>query len=214
MDSNLIDSPYVLGNAADARLVDPSLAKAFDEASAVAREQARREGFEIGYAEGVARAAQEAADQVAAEQSRVELLEQRLQATVQNSANLLQRAAAELAERQAANLADVEDLLLDAAYDLATVLVGRELQSVSEPVRDAVRRALTMVPDDGSVTIYVHPVDLVNLAPIEDFAPGRNIRAAADPNVEPGSCTVNVGATHVDASLSAALMRVREVLEP
>jgi flagellar assembly protein FliH len=214
MDSDLIDSPYVLGHRADARLVDPSLARAFDEASAIAREEARREGFEIGYAEGVARAAEEA--QVAAEtdRERTDLLEQRMQVLVQNSADVLQRAATELAGRQATNLADVEELLLDAAYDLATVLVGRELQIMSEPVRDAVRRALTMVPDDGSVTIYVHPVDLENLAPIEDFAPGRMIRAAADPNIEPGSCTVNVGATHVDASLSAALMRVREVLEP
>jgi flagellar assembly protein FliH len=214
LDSDLLDNRYTLGHQADARLVDPSLARAFDEASAIAREQARREGFEIGYAEGVAQAVAEAEQVAAAERARALQAEERLAQMVENSAALLQRAAAELAGRQAANFTDVEDLLLDAAYDLATVLVGRELQSVSEPVRDAVRRALTMVPDNGSVTVFVHPVDLANLAPIEDFAPGRQIRAASDPNIEPGSCTVNVGATHVDASLAAALMRVREVLEP
>jgi flagellar assembly protein FliH len=64
------------------------------------------------------------------------------------------------------------------------------------------------------VIVFVHPVDLENLIAVEDFAPGRPIRFAADPNVEPGSCTVNVGSTHVDASLAAALQRVREVLEP
>jgi flagellar assembly protein FliH len=214
MDSDLLGSQYTLGHRADARLVDPSLAQAFDEASAIAREQARLEGFEIGYAEGVARAAEEAQQAADVERDRAMLVEQRMQAMVDSSAAVLMRSAEELALRQAANLGDVEDLLLDAAYDLATVLVGRELQSVSEPVRDAIRRALTMVPDDGSVTVFVHPVDLENLAAIEDFAPGRPIRIAADPNVEPGSCTVNVGATHVDASLGAALARVREVLEP
>ncbi len=214
LDSDLRVSPYVLGHRTDARLVDPALAQAFEEATIAARLEARQEGLAIGYAEGVAQAAEEARLTADAERERTILADQHRQVMVEASADVLARAADELASRQAANLRDVEDVLLQAAYELATVLVGHELRSISEPVRDAIRSALTMVPDNGQVTVHVNPVDFDNLASIEEFAPGREIRLTADRAIEPGSCIANVGATHVEANLAAALVRVQQVLRP
>ncbi|HET9188378.1 MAG TPA: FliH/SctL family protein, partial [Acidothermaceae bacterium] len=62
------------------------------------------------------------------------------------------------------------------------------------------------------VTVAVHPLDVAALADLSDIAPGRVVRVVTDPDVEPGSCVADGGATHVDASLGAAIERVRQVL--
>jgi flagellar biosynthesis/type III secretory pathway protein FliH len=41
---------------------------------------------------------------------------------------------------------------------------------------------------------------------------GREVHVVADPSVEPAGCVVECDATRVDAQLSPALARVREVL--
>jgi flagellar assembly protein FliH len=214
MNADLRNSPFTDGRPVDARFVDPTLAKAFEEARLEAREEAKIEGFEAGYAEGVqagrrdgeAAAEHELVQAQAAEAARAEAVESTLSA--------LGDAATTLATRQVATLDGIEDLLLSAAYDLATTLLGRELESFSSPVRDALRRALTMLPDDGIVTVSVHPVDAATLSDIADIAGGRTVRVVADANVEPGSCIADSGQTRVDASLAAALQRVRDVLTP
>lgn len=213
MDVELRTNPFGDGRF-DARLVDPTLARAVEEAAEEARTQGHREGYAAGHAEGLVAARRETEAARAELERQVEAAEAARQESVERAVNALNEAAAGFARRQAVQLGDVETLLLEAAYDLATVLVGRELESVGAPVRDAARRALRMVPDDGPVTLYVHPVDVDTLGGPDELDAGRHVRVVADPDVEPGSCVADAGPTHVDAGLQAALQRVREVLTP
>jgi flagellar assembly protein FliH len=126
---------------------------------------------------------------------------------------MLDAAADALAGRQAAAVSDLEDSLLDMAFQLAAALLGRELSLADSPVRDAVRRALAVLPSDVPVTVTVHPRDLAAVAEFdEDAGAGRRVHFDTDPDVEQGSVRADGGFRHVDASLAAALERVRQVL--
>lgn len=212
MDADLRDSPYIADGFADARLVDPTLAKVFEDAVEAARAQAREEGFAQGYRDGLAAAEQEKAAALDRELAALKMAEAARQQVVQRAVAVLDAAAAEYAARQAAALHDVEDFVLNAAFDLATTLLGRELEISDAPVRDAVRRALAVLPGDVPVTLVVHPLDLAALGDVDVVSEGHSVRVVSDPDVEPGSCIADGGATHVDASLSAAIERVRQVL--
>jgi flagellar assembly protein FliH len=214
IDADLRSSPYVGAGYTDARLVDPVLAKAFEEAVASARLQAHEDGFAQGYAEGLELAGREKSSVLDYELSRVREAEEVRERAVQEVLERLDDAAQAFAARQAAALSGVEDLLLGAALDLATTLLGRELEITTSPVSDAIRRALSVMPADVPVNVSMHPLDVAALGELDVLTNGRAIRITADPDVEPGSCIADGGSTHVDASLAAAIERVRQVLTP
>lgn len=212
MDADLRLSPYVSDSIADPRLVDPALAKAFDDAVAAASARAREEGFARGYTEGLESAEREKREVLEQELARMREAEQARELEMQNALAILGQAAAAAGERQALSMAGAEELLLGAALDLATTLLGRELEVVDAPVRDAVRRALTVLPADVPITLYVHPLDRAALHDVDDLLDTRAVRIVADPEVEPGSCVADGGPSHVEAGLSAAIERVKQVL--
>ncbi|MGH8890365.1 MAG: FliH/SctL family protein [Acidothermaceae bacterium] len=213
MDADLRENPYAIGSFADRRLVDPVLAEVFEAAVASARDQARKDGFAQGYAEGLELAGREKSSVLDYEVTRVREAEAIRDQAMQRALEALDLAANALGERQAAALSGAEDLLLSAALDLATTLLGRELEIADSPVRDALRRALAVLPADVPITVSVHPLDIETLGDTVS-ASTRSVRIIADPDVEPGSCIADGGATHVDASLTAAIERVRQVLAP
>jgi len=214
MDADLRDHPYATGLSADPRLVDPLLAKAFDEAVNAAREEAHHDGFAQGYAEGLELAGREKSSVLDYEVARVREAESIRDQALQRGLTALEEAANQYAARQTTALAGVEDLILGAAFDLATTLLGRELEIANSPVQDAIHRALTVLPADIPVTLSLNPVDVESLGDVAKSATGRTIRVVSDPDVEPGSCIADGGSTHVDASIAAAIERVREVLAP
>ena len=71
-----------------------------------------------------------------------------------------------------------------------------------------------LLPTDVPVSVVVHPLDLASLGDLETLTDGRQVRIVTDPDIEPGSCIADGGASHVDASLAAAIDRVRQVLAP
>jgi flagellar assembly protein FliH len=212
LDSDLRRSPYATGGFTDPRLVDPTLEKAFEAAVESGRAQARADGYQQGYHEGVAAAQREKEAALQAELATLRQSEQQRQEALDRAVGLLERAAESLATRQAAALHDVEDVVLNAAFDLATTLLGRELEVAPAPVLDAIRRALTVLPGDVPVTVSVHPLDVAVLGNLAEVTAGRVVRIVTDADVEPGSCVADGGAAHVDASLGAAIDRVRQVL--
>jgi flagellar assembly protein FliH len=185
----------------DAELPGPSVA--VDPAVAAAEEQRGYEhGHRAGMAEGLAAGRAAAAAESAATVTRLEAL----------GASLAE-AAADLRRRQALELAGLEDALARAAVDLASAVVGRELEVSASPGADALARALALVPAGSTAVARLHPADaaVVGGAPWGDHASG-SLTMIPDPAVEPGGCILEVGESRIDAQLGPALDRVRAAL--
>lgn len=166
----------------------------------------RAEGFEVGRAEGRAAGYEEGraaavADAVAA-----------VRADTASALDALERAAGQLAAAEAVSLADVEAIVVDLALRIAEAVLDRELAVAADPGADALRRALALAPEDGHIVARLHPDDVATLGDLAELAPGRHVELVADPAVSRGGAVVDVGAARIDARLSTALARVREVL--
>ncbi|MCZ2819172.1 FliH/SctL family protein [Modestobacter sp. VKM Ac-2977] len=197
--------------AATAR-VGLRLGEVYAEQLARLRAEARREGWAAGHAEGlvaaeqVVRAAEQAAEERLAEvQAR---WERRLA-----SATAAMGAAVERLDGTAAPVVDeLRDSILDAVVILVGDLFGRELAVAAEPGLDALRRAMTLCPDDVPVVVRLHPDDLAEV-PAEALAQlPASVTVRGDDSVERAGAVAEAGTQRVDAQLSAALDRVREVL--
>jgi flagellar assembly protein FliH len=192
----------------DAPAADPA-DEAPDEAYAAGYElgyvDGYNEGKAVGYADGYQSGnEQAAAAALVAAQERDERLRSALDA--------LTLAATECNSRQAASIADMEHTIVNAVFDLAQTLLGRELSATRTPGRDALARALSMVRDHGSVVARLHPDDIESIGDLADLAPGRVITIVADPNVEPAGCILEAGAMKVDAQLGPAFERAKRAL--
>ncbi|MCZ2804172.1 FliH/SctL family protein [Modestobacter sp. VKM Ac-2983] len=197
--------------AATAR-VGLRLGEVYAEQLARLRAEARRDGWAAGHAEGlvaaeqVVRAAEQAAEERLADvQAR---WERRLA-----SATAAMGAAVERLDGTAAPVVDeLRDSILDAVVILVGDLFGRELAMAAEPGLDALRRALTLCPDDVPVVVRLHPDDLAEV-PAEALAQlPASVTVRGDADVERAGALAEAGTQRVDAQLSAALDRVREVL--
>lgn len=174
-------------------------------AGAALAQDARRQAEEAGYADGYA-AGLAAADAAARQQ--VDAFEAACRAAL----DALLQAAADLRAREATGLAHVADQTAALALEIAEVVIQREVAASTDPGRDAIARAIGLVPDDGQVVVRLHPEDRDRVGDTGDLLPGRDVVLAADPSVGRGGCVVQVGATRIDAQLTTALQRVAEVL--
>lgn len=180
-----------------------------DEAYAAGYEAGYVEGYNEGKAVGHADGYQAGNERAAAAA---------LQAATERDTRLrgalaaLTTAAGECNTRQAASIADMERTIVDAVFELAQTLLGRELSTTRTPGRDALARALSMVRDHGNVTARLHPDDIETIGDLAELAPGRVITIVADPNVEPAGCVLEAGAMRVDAQLGPALERAKRAL--
>jgi flagellar assembly protein FliH len=154
------------------------------------------DGYRAGMAEGLAAGRAVTAAESVAATSRLEDLCRSLAA-----------AADDLRRRQALELTGLEDALARTAVDLASAIIGRELQVSVSPGADALARALALIPA-GSVSVArLHPADAAVLA-----EPPGGLTIIPDPAVEPGGCILEVGDSRIDAQLGSALDRVRAAL--
>lgn len=180
-----------------------------DEAYAAGYEAGYVEGYNEGKAVGHADGYQAGNERAAAAA---------LQAATERDTRLrealaaLTTAAEQCNARQAASIADMERTIVDAVFDLAQTLLGRELSATRTPGRDALARALSMVRDHGNVTARLHPDDIETIGDLAELAPGRVITIVPDPNVEPAGCVLEAGAMRVDAQLGPALERAKRAL--
>jgi len=206
--------PVLAGVGVDPRLVDPRLEPAFAAAVGQAVEEGRVAGYARGVAEGRAAAAAEAAAVAAEEAARLRAREQGHDDQVAVALAAVAAACAGLDARQGPRLAEIESAVLDAAYHVATALAGRELVLSAEPHAEGVARAMRLVAPGEPLVVHLHPADASALGDParHPLTAGRDVRVVADASLRPGDCLVDAGATRVDARLSAALARVREVL--
>lgn len=169
-------------------------------------EEARRAGFERGYTDGMARAEAEIDAIIADHRSAHQRCTQ--------AARALEAAGRDLADRDAIALSSIEEDVVRLALALASEIVGRELRSTPEPVRDAIRRALALAPDRGTAFCHVHPDDAeVALAVVAgDPMRREHVEIVPDPRVELGGCVVEVGECRIDAQVGTALERMHQAL--
>lgn len=182
-------SPLDIEIPASAAPLDPIAARAQVQ-------QGYDDGYRAGIAEGLAAGRAAAAAETAGAVARAEAL-----------CRSLAEATDELHRRQALELKGLEDALTRAAFDLASAVVGRELQLSSSPGADALARAMALVPAGCIATARLHPEDVASLGDVS-----AAITVIADPAVEPGGCILEVGDSRIDAQLGSALDRVRAAL--
>ena len=188
-----LDDPDHHGDPAESHEVAEARAAAYAEGFAAGRADGEHEGREAGFAVGRAEAS----------------------AALERAAAALLAAATDLAGRDAIALESVTVEIADLAVAVVEGLLGRELTALDDPGRAAVERALALAPDRGPIVARLNPVDhAAVLAVADELAPGREMELVVDPTIEPGGAVVEVGACRVDAQLSAAVARVREVLAP
>lgn len=174
----------------------PELIELIGDPLDVAREEARRRGYE----EGRRIAAEEASLAAAAAEL---ALQERISAAITNLEN------AALFVR--AQLSDELDRVAKGAAHLAMALteavLQRELELSRDPGSEALARALDLVPTSAAATVRCNPADLEQMGTLEHslltFVPDRSIGR--------GGCVLETGATLVDARIETALERVRAI---
>jgi flagellar assembly protein FliH len=179
--------------------------------AAQTQEAARSQGYATGWAEG-RRAADERSreqEQQAADRRRAE--EERREAEHRSALAALARAAQDLQEAQAAVCARVESYAAEVAVALAEELVGHHLAAARTPGLDTVRRALALVPGEPVVRIRVSPSEAADPALAE--VAGSAV-VVADSSLQRGDALIETADAVLDARISGARDRVREVLLP
>lgn len=187
-----------------------------DAAQDEARAAARAEGYAVGWAEGRRAAAEAARVEAEAADAATAAEQAKTAEALAGALRALAAAADGLEQRAVTPAVELSEVVVGAAFELATALIGRELASATDPGLDAVRRALVLLPAGRPVTARLHPDDAsaarAAVAAMSADVLGRDVLVIADGAVERGGAVVECDATRVDAQLGPALARVREAL--
>jgi flagellar assembly protein FliH len=168
-----------------------------------------KRGYMAGYAEGARQAQAERAADLAAHKSACASAQSRAASLLALLANAAQDYLKAYGPREAEVTAEV----VEAAFGLAEAVVGYELRTRPQRAVEIARRVLATLPI-GPAIVRAHPEDT-------DFFEGaaqslgnaaQKVTVVADAAVGPGGVVVTSGATTVDARLTLALARAREVL--
>jgi flagellar assembly protein FliH len=157
-----------------------------------------RQGYDDGYAEGLAAAAAAAAGVRNEEAQRAA-----------GALSALSRAVAAAEEAERTMRAEIQAAAPKLAFALVEALLGRELALAANPGREAVARVLALDEGMQPATVRMNPVDIATL---DEGDLGRELNVVADPAVEPGGALVEVGRALLDGQLGPAVERVREIL--
>ncbi len=201
------DQPVIAGGRPTIRL-----GEVYAEELERLRRQAHAEGFAGGRAEGLTAAADVVAQAERAATERLTAAQERWERRIASATAALGAAAARLDEAAVPTADEVRETVLGTVLTLVEDLLGRELALADSPVLDAVRRALTLCPEDVPAVVRVHPDDLAELpAGALDELPD-SVRVVGDPAVERAGAVAETGSRRIDAQLAAALERVQAVL--
>lgn len=161
-------------------------------------EEARRQGYEEGYAAGYQEAQAAVREQMAAQ--------------VERLATLARHATAEV---QAA-LRDAEGQLVRLALAIAERVILREVRLDRSIVVALASRALEELDAGVTARVRVHPDDVPVLAPWEAHLNGdrhaARVELVPDQRVAPGGCIVEAASAVVDAQLQTLLHEAAAVL--
>jgi flagellar assembly protein FliH len=179
-----------------------------------ARSTAHAQGYAAGWAEGKRQAADVAQAMAGRARTTAGQAAEARSAQLEQAVTAIAAAAGALEHRAVQPSAEAAELILRAALALTETLVGHELAATRTPGEDAIRRALTLAPLGRPVQVRLSPADhaVVAAAGVRQDIDGRRVTLLSDPALQPGDAVAECDATTIDASLGAALHRVREVL--
>ncbi|MGY2082612.1 FliH/SctL family protein [Blastococcus sp. SYSU DS0539] len=188
------------------------LGDVYAEELARLRAQARTEGFAAGHAEGLLAADAVVAEAERAAEQRLAEVQARWERRLVSATAALGAAARQLEETARPVADDIRDSIVGTVLTLVEEILGRELALATDPVMDAVRRALSFCPADAPAVVRLHPDDLAEV-PAGALAelPG-SVRVVADLAVERAGAIAESGPRRIDAQLGTALARVQAVL--
>ncbi|UOY03919.1 FliH/SctL family protein [Blastococcus sp. PRF04-17] len=176
------------------------------------RRHAHAEGFAAGHAEGMAAAAAVVAETERQAAERLADVQARWERRVASATAALGAAVTRFDEASQPLAEEVRETILGTVLTLVEDLLGRELALADDPVMDAVRRALVLVPSDAAAVVRVHPDDLAEI-PAESLAElPASVRVVGDLGVERAGAVVESGPRRIDAQIGTALERVQAVL--
>ncbi|WP_164704341.1 FliH/SctL family protein [Blastococcus litoris] len=176
------------------------------------RARAHEEGFAAGHAEGMTAAAAVVAETERAAAERLADVQARWERRMASAAAALAAAATRFDEASVPVADEIRETVVGTVLTLVEDLLGRELALAEDPVMDAVRRALALVPADAPAVVRIHPDDLAEV-PAESLAElPASVRVVADAGIERAGAVVETGPRRIDAQLGAALERVQAVL--
>ena len=181
-----------------------------DEELGEIADRARVQGHAAGYAAG----RREATAHMAAEAAALRAAHDRALAdelgAVRRAIAALQTASAQLAAHSQTAIEVADAAVLDAAVELAEMIVGRELLDHAGSALDAVRRALAGAQDRPVRTLRMHPEDLALV--MGQLAADSDIQLVADPFLDRGDAVADLTDGIVDARIGTAIDRARAVL--
>lgn len=179
----------------------------FSRAAGTSSAQAR--GYAAGYAEGLRRAATEhlAAEAARESEHRSSLAEGRT--AIRHALAALGAAADQTRAAALPLIQEVEGALIEAALDLAEAVLQREVAAGHLDAADALRRVLAGAPEDELVAVRLHPADAAVAADADE----TTVQLIPDASLSRGDAVAVLRDGWLDARISAALSRARNVLE-
>lgn len=193
-------------------LGDPATEATLHRLAERSRDAARAQGFAAGWAEGLRASAKRGTTAYDEQARALQHRSDTLLAAQRSALSALQDAVSRCAETTSALHAELTAAAVDLALQIAEAVLDRELETATDPGADALRRALVGVPVDVPVTVRLHPADLDVLD--RGVVADRAVTFVPDATLTRGDAVVESDQGIVDASVAAALARVREVLAP
>ena len=174
-------------------------------------EEARKAGFEAGFAEGVAAGKEESAATIADEVERG--VEERTKAFCDSALEPLRRLTGEMAGVRHALLKRWEENALQIAAAIAYQTIMRDPATEREVPLDLLREALELAMNSAALKIRMNPRDVEALkepirAILEETGNLATAAVVADPKISVGGCVVESPHGVVDERLESRLARI------
>jgi flagellar assembly protein FliH len=199
----------------DARVVDPRLVAVVEDAARTAAERGHTEGWDAGYAAGLAEGRAAAAEEAARRRRTDEAALAAALERIGSATDALVSAADHLEQLAAPAFDSAGHDLGALVHDLVEGLLGQELEADRLHVVGAIRRASLEAVRGAALRLHLNPHDVAALsdAGVDIAAVAhRDVRVVADASVPLGSAVADSGARHIDATLDGARARLRAAL--
>jgi flagellar assembly protein FliH len=132
----------------------------------------------------------------------------------EQASRVFNQAVQQLRGHDVETLEEVKRQVIALAVALAESIIGREAESFDGVVLEAVQRAISLAPDRGVLVLRVNPQDRDTVAELAQTVQRPDeVTVLADPTVGRGGCVAQIGGLLVDASVEAAIARIRSAFE-